>query len=184
MVQIALPVLGIGGGIGVMTGASGWDAMTLLQRVALLGGLGAGVWMLARASAHLMVPGSSPGWIRPGVAGLLSLGFFALILPFFPLDPDSIPPRLNAVCFRAAFVMSIPAAVAGYLVLRRGARFGRERLGWTLGLLAGLAGALAVQLHCPVLELSHIAFGHVLPVAIGGVAGLAAGAVIRRLEPA
>ncbi len=182
LLQLTLVMGGVGVGIGVSTGAYGWDAMSTLQRLALLGLLLPGVFFLARAIVQLIAPGSRGSWLEPGWAGALSLAFFAAILPFFPLDPGSISPVWNAACFRASLLMSVPAAAAGYLVLRRGAFFSPIRTGWSFGLLAGTAGALAVQLHCPLLEISHIARAHLMPVLVGGSAGVAVAAILRRIE--
>jgi hypothetical protein len=65
-------------------------------------------------------------------------------------------------------------------VLRRGAILSPIMTGAATGLLAGLAGATALEIHCPNLDASHILVSHLGVAVLGAVAGLVVGWCQRR----
>ncbi len=68
----------------------------------------------------------------------------------------------------------------GVLLALHGATdpIGPRLTGAAIAAAAGAWGAVAIALHCPVTTLSHVIFGHILPVVLVALVGLAAGRVV------
>ena len=79
------------------------------------------------------------------------------------------------VCIRGGTPVAAFAAVPLWLVLRRGEILSPIMTGAATGLLAGLAGATALEIHCPNLDAWHILASHLGVAVIGAVVGLVVG---------
>ena len=62
-----------------------------------------------------------------------------------------------------------------WLLLRLGAILSPRVAGAAAGLLAGLVGTSALEIHCPILDASHILMWHLGIALIGAMTGFAAG---------
>jgi hypothetical protein len=78
-------------------------------------------------------------------------------------------------CIRTGALMGPIAAVPLWLRLRRGAILSPIMTGAATGLLAGLVGTTALEIHCPNLDASHILVSHLGVAVLGAVAGLVVG---------
>jgi hypothetical protein len=91
----------------------------------------------------------------------------------FPWNAAASSVAQGRACLGAGLMMAVPAAFAFLLLARRGALLNRVMAGATVGAISGLFGVTVLQVHCPILEASHIVIWHggVLLIAIaGGVA--------------
>jgi hypothetical protein len=75
-------------------------------------------------------------------------------------------------CLKAGVTHAVPAAAAGWLVLRRGWAIDRTGAGIAAGTLAGLAGLGLLELHCPSGQVFHVLVWHVGVVASCAAAGM------------
>ena len=131
--------------------------------------------VVSLALSREMIPGEKR-YVSPTVAHSLALlALFGVVALAFPWRMNE--PFLAEAwkCFRAGFLISLPAAALAVLLLRRGAPLSPETVGAGSGLLAGLVGVLTLHFSCPIVAAPHIALGHVMvPVAlvlIGHTAG-------------
>lgn len=62
-------------------------------------------------------------------------------------------------------------AIGAVLFLRRGAPVSLERVGWLTGLAAGTLGSVAYGITCPLDSIAHVGIVHVVPAALGAIAG-------------
>jgi hypothetical protein len=85
-------------------------------------------------------------------------------------------------CLKAGLMDAVPAALLVWLVVRRGFVLDSAAAGAAAGTIAGLAGVLMLELHCPLLEAPHAMVWHVAVVPLCALAGAAAGR-FRRSKP-
>jgi hypothetical protein len=78
-------------------------------------------------------------------------------------------------CLRAGVPLGLVAALPFWLLLRRGAILAPRIAGAAAGLLAGLVGTSALEIHCPILDAWHILTWHLGVALLGAVVGFAAG---------
>ena len=86
--------------------------------------------------------------------------------------------EMRVACGLCALHGSLFALVAGALVFygaRRTAAVSPTTAGAVAGLAAGLVGALAQHLQCPVMDLDHTLVAHLAPPLFGALAGVVAG---------
>ena len=74
-------------------------------------------------------------------------------------------------CLRAGLLVAIPTGVASWLVLRRGFAVRPVGAGVAAGTLAGLAGLLMLEIHCPNFRAPHIMVWHTAVVPLSAFAG-------------
>lgn len=176
----ALAAIFLGGGaFGVYRiGAFALAVMSPFQAGVMLGAVGIGAVLTAYSLVNLIMPGSLhriPPTVLP----------FAIALPFAMATVVLF--RFQHVqtfwapawwCIRAGTCYGALAVVPLWLVFRRGAVLSPIMTGLSSGLFAGLVGIMVLEIHCPILDASHILFAHlgvlVLLAAIGVAAGLAA----------
>jgi hypothetical protein len=110
-------------------------------------------------------------WIPPR---LLPLGImFALavvIAALFDFRQEQHSWARDWACLTTGIPLGAIAAVPSWLVLRRGAILSPAMTGAAIGLLAGLVGTSALEIHCPDLHAGHILVSH-LGVAVLGTTG-------------
>lgn len=133
------------------------------------------IWLAAMANAAAMVPAARP-LIRPlplVVAATAALaGIFALIFD----DKSTVDFVQRGIpCLRAGLLDAVPAALLVWLVVRRGLVLQAAAAGAAAGALAGLAGVLMLELHCPILEAPHAMVWHVAVIPLSALAGMAVG---------
>jgi hypothetical protein len=150
-------------------------AMTPLQTGAIFGALTISAGLLAYSLVNQMVPGSRyrvPPGRMPLVVMILLMVSVAVLFQF--QHERSFWFRAW-VCIRGGTPVAGFAAVALWLVLRRGAILSPIMTGGATGLLAGLAGTTALGIHCPNLDAWHILASHLGVAVIGAVVGLVVG---------
>lgn len=137
--------------------------------------LGILIWMAATTCVSEIIPGSRRR-VAPGA--LLGAGSLALLAVFAVLFHDYRTGHFvsqGVVCLTAGLLHAIPAALASWLLLRRGFAVNSVAAGLVMGTLAGLAGVTMLELHCANLQAPHVMLWHtaVMPVsAAAGVAGV------------
>ena len=128
-------------------------------------------WLAASQSAAEMVPGSRR-MVNPAVlmfAGCVALiGVFASLFGGYAMDGFV---RQGVPCLRAGLLFALPAGGGTWLILRRGMAVSPTAAGLAAGTLAGLAGLIMLELHCPILHAVHVITWHVAVVPVSAAAG-------------
>lgn len=162
---------------GYRMGALALVARSPLQATAMLAALGIGACLLAHSLANLIVPGSRHR-IRPEFLPVaIAIALAAAISVLFAFQHERNFWAQSFRCFRVGTPIAAFAAIPIYFVLRRGAVLAPPVTGAVAGLLAGLVGATALEIHCPNLDASHILVSHLGVAVFGALAGLAIGLV-------
>jgi hypothetical protein len=158
-------------------GIAGWRALSVFQATVVFTALPLAALLLAFSVVRQIAPGSkltfSP---RVLVAAVLasSAGIAAII--FYPRpEPAFVPTGL--VCLRIGLECAIPAGLAFWLVLRRGAILDPQSAGATAGTLAGVSGLAVLELFCPNLNVFHILAWHLGAVLTSTIGGFIIGTV-------
>jgi hypothetical protein len=152
-------------------GFFGIRRMNVLEIVVMFAALAVFVWLAATELVSEMIPGSRH---RVNPAVLLGGGSLALIGVFGMLFRDyqtTAFVRLGLTCLGAGLVHAVPVALASWLLLRRGFAVNPTAAGMVAGTLAGLAGLIMLELHCPNFEVLHLMVWHTAVVLVGGGAG-------------
>ncbi len=122
-----------------------------------------------------------PAAVLAGVAVATPLLLLAWKLGVSSLVPEMTrwwPERLGLRCLTLALATGI-APTAAMLYLWRGTAPAHPRLtGLALGSSAGALAWVLVDFWCPVAHVHHLLLGHVLPLALLGAAGTAAGGLL------
>lgn len=153
-------------------GAFAIAVMTPLQAVAILSTLAVCTGLLVYSLVNQMVPGSLhriPPRLLPAA---LIISLTVAIAVLFQFQHEQNFWANGWACLRAGIPLGALAAVPFWLVLRRGAIFSPSLTGAATGLLAGLAGTSALEIHCPNLDASHILVSHLGVAVLGTMAGL------------
>jgi hypothetical protein len=134
--------------------------------------------VVSLALSREMAPGEKR-LVSPTVAhSLVLVALFAAVALAFPWRIDEAFLVEGWKCFRAGFLISLPAAGLALLLLRRGAPLSPETVGAGAGLLAGLVGLLSLHFSCSIAAAPHIALGHVMVPVAGVVIGHTAGRLL------
>jgi hypothetical protein len=152
-------------------------------RVAL--GVGASLAGVA-ASLAVLLHGGRRGLGLPAVArwafAAAALACFEVVTAAVTVGVDGSVHLGGAAAWQArlgcALFGSLFALLAGALMFygaRRSAAASPTAAGAVAGLGAGLVGALAQHLHCPVMDLDHTLVAHAAPVVLGALLGALAG---------
>ena len=134
--------------------------------------LGVLIWLTAAVCVSEMIPGSRHR-IAPGA--LLAAACAALIAAFALLFHDYSSEDFVAegiVCLKAGLLHALPAALLGWLVLRRGFAVDSLAAGFAIGSLSGLAGVSMLELHCPYFEAPHVMVWHTAVLLVSGLMGV------------
>jgi len=133
------------------------------------------IWLAAMANAAAMVP-AARRLVRPlplvAAAVVALAGIFALAFDDYSTANFV---RRGFPCLRAGLLDALPAALLAWLVVRRGLVLHTVTAGAAAGALAGLAGVLMLELHCPILEAPHAMVWHVAVIPLSALAGAAVG---------
>jgi hypothetical protein len=177
----ALLAGGLGVGLGWATGLEGVAAMSATQQSALLLLGAAALGIAADLLPRIITPGSR--FLMPGLAqSLCAIAMLGLIGTAFPWDHSLVPVEADLGCFRAVLLLSIPATLGVYLLMRVGSPPVTAITGFAAGLVIGCAGFIAVQMHCAIPEGIHILGGHVLPVLVAGLIGAGLAEIVQRVR--
>jgi hypothetical protein len=149
-------------------------------------------WFAALLSVSTMTPGGfrwkNPALIEPLMAKVwrllivimvLWIGLDAVLFRDYGFDgfvQQGIP------CLRAGLIVAAPAGIASWLVLRHGFAVNSQAAGFSAGMLAGLAGVMMLELHCPNFLAPHIMVWHTAVIPVSALAGSVLAAMFGRRE--
>jgi len=132
--------------------------------------LGIFTWLAAQVCVAEMTPGSVIS--NPAMRLLTLLVIWLAVDAIFFHDygmnlflPQGIP------CLRAGLIVAMPTGIAAWLVLRRGFAVDRSAAGLSAGTLAGLAGLIMLEIHCPNFHAMHVMVWHTAVVPLSALAG-------------
>jgi hypothetical protein len=157
--------------------------------LSLVAGTVSGSALLAAAGLTLALSrgrsmlGRRPAWLlgAAAVLPLLFLGWKVGLSALYEGMSGAWPERPGFKCLALALLTGLPPLGAALALHRRTHPSHPGAAGAAMGAAFGLAGAVLVDLWCPVAHLPHLLLGHLLPVAVLAVAGGLAGA--RLLAP-
>ena len=167
-------IVSVGLGVSRM-GAFAIAVMSPLQTSVILCTLALSTELLAYSLVQQIVPGSrhrvSPRLLPLGVA--ISLMIVIAVLFHFQHEQNFWAKSWE--CIRAGTPIGALAAVPFWFILHRGTVLWPPMTGAGTGLLAGLVGTTALEIHCPNLGAWHILVGHLGVAALGAMTGLLIG---------
>ena len=176
LVAIAAAVAAAGA---VLLGLRGLHRLGAGQAALILGLLLVLVALAGSVAAAQMVPGARrpvSAWVlMASSAGVLAVLFGLLLHDYSTVR--FIPQGL--ACLTAGLLNALPAAALAWLVLRRGFVLDTVAAGAAAGLLAGLAGVVMLELHCPILQAPHVMVWHVAVIPAATLLGSVAGRLVR-----
>ena len=138
----------------------GWNAMGSSTRVAVFGAIAAASVLLAISLSAQMVPGSRVHFPPILTISGLFLFVFVVMTACFQVRGDRHFLIAGLKCLGIGVPFAIPAALLFGLLLRRGTILSQHQVAATVGMLAGLAGTIVLEMHCPILDLLHILCWH------------------------
>jgi hypothetical protein len=135
--------------------------------------------LAAALSVAEMVPGSFRIAEPRAVLAALVLAIIVLFASLFHADdtPRFVPKGI--ACLVVGLLVAIPTALASWLVLRRGFAVNAASAGLAAGTLAGLAGVITLELHCPNFGAMHVTIWHTAVIPVAAYAGAAVGHFFR-----
>ena len=150
-------------------GFHGVHAMSGLQHYAVFPCLAVLIVSAALAWTAEMIPGSrrraSPGVLLAGATAVL-IAMFALLFREETSGPFVSP---GIACLKAGLLTALPAALAGWCLVRRGFAVNPTGAAVAAGILAGLAGVAMLALHCPNFQTWHVLVWHAAVVPLSAV---------------
>jgi hypothetical protein len=160
-------------------GFFGFARMDLLERLLVFPSLVLLAWVAASEFVHAMIPGSlrriSPGALLGFVSAAL-LAVFAFLFRDYQTDHFF---SIGIVCLLTGFLHTIPAALLGWLLIRRGFAVNSILAGLVAGVLGGVAGVGMLELHCPNFQAAHVLVWHTAVVPLSGAVGALVGWTLR-----
>jgi hypothetical protein len=170
-------VLAMGGA--TRLGIYGLPRLSAIQIVAIFSSLCGLMWLAAMVLVDQMTPGSrrrvAPGWVVAGGSMALAALFAAVFHNYRTVR--FVPAGL--ACLKAGVALAIPAALASWLVVRRGFFVSPVAAGMVAGALGGLAGIVMLEIHCPNFQTLHVMVWHTAVLPVSSAAGAAAGWAVR-----
>ena len=152
-------------------GLDGIHKLGVLERALIFPALGLLMWLAATTCVIEIIPGSRRR-VAPG--SLLAIGSLVLIVVFAILFRDYQTEHFvsqGVVCLSAGLLFAIPAALASWLLLRRGFAVNPRGAGLVAGTLAGFAGVTMLELHCANFQALHVLLWHTAVLPVSGAAG-------------
>jgi hypothetical protein len=152
-------------------GLYGIERLTALERIVIFPVLVLLLWTSAAEFVASMVPGSRRR-MHPGV--LLAISCLALLGVFAAVFRDYHTTHFvsaGIACLVTGLIHAIPVALLSWLLLRRGFAVNPVAAGAVAGTLAGLAGVVMLELHCPNFQVLHVLVWHTAVVPVAGAAG-------------
>jgi len=169
---IIFAAIGIGGA--GRLGIYGWPVLSPGARFLIFTVLLALSVLSAFATARQMRPGART--IRGGV--LFAVSFLAMETVFLLVFHDYSVRRFVRAgmgCLSSGLLCAVPAGVLVWLLVRRGYILAPVSAGSAIGAVAGLTGLFALELHCPIMTIPHVAIWHVAVLVISVALGAAGG---------
>ncbi len=152
-------------------GFYGIEKLTLLERALIFPALGILAGLAGIEFVGEMIPGSrrrmAPGTLL-GIGCLVLVGLFAFLFRDYRTD---LFLRAGIACLAMGVLHAVPAALLGWLLLRRGFAVNPIAAGLVVGTFAGLAGVGMLELHCANLQALHILVWHTAVVPVSGAIG-------------
>jgi hypothetical protein len=178
-VFVLLPVLII-----AWIGADGLRATTWVQFAGMMAVIAAAEIQLSLSLCALMVPGCrlrpTPKAVLLAVVPVYAVATL-LLYPLVSAGGESKPfVKAGLRCMQFAVAVAISAAIALWLLARRGAVLSWGTTAATIGLLAALTGLSVLQFDCTTVELLHVLTWHGGSLLICMLAGLALGKFFAR----
>jgi hypothetical protein len=161
-------------------GLYGIQKLSVLETALVFPMLGVLICLAAMAFAGEMIPGSRRR-VAPGF--LLGAGSLALLAVFAVLFRDYRTERFvsqGVACLTAGLLHAVPAALASWLLLRRGFAVNSIAAAVAAGTLAGLAGVAMLELHCANFEAPHVMLWHTAVMPLCAAAGALLARAARR----
>jgi hypothetical protein len=141
-------------------GAYGWSALqrdsATLFAILSAAGLGA----LALGFYRQFKPGARDAIDGRAAVAIVLAGFVAFAAVEFAWHPSSTPFLSAWRCMRFGTMIALGASLALLSWARLGFAPNPKSASFWTGALASMAGVIALGIHCPNLELSHILLGH------------------------
>ncbi len=158
-------------------GFYGFQKLDVVEIGSIFPALAIFIWLAALLCVAEMTPGGlrwkNPGIMRsPGMLLLVVMVIWIAIVSVFFRDYDMgafVPEGMS--CLRAGLLVAIPAGVGSWLMLRRGFAVSPLGAGLAAGMLAGLAGLLMLEIHCPNLRAPHVMVWHTAVIPVSALAG-------------
>jgi hypothetical protein len=160
-------------------GFFGFAKMDLLERLSIFPVLILLFWVAADGFVHAMIPGSLR---RTSPSAILGFGSAALLALFASLFRDYQTDHffsIGIVCLLTGLLHAVPAALLGWLLIRRGFAVNPVAAGLMAGVLGGLAGVGMLELHCPNFQAAHVLVWHTAVVPLSGAVGALVGWMVR-----
>jgi hypothetical protein len=173
--QFALIFGGFSALFAAVMAASNAPGVTTLSFAVFAGMIAVIALWLSVTLSREMIPGEIWRLNRVTTHALAVIGLFGSAALVFPWRLDEPFAQEAWKCYRAGFVLSLPAALLALLLLRRGVLFSPRFACAGAGFLGGLVGIAALHFSCPTIGAPHIAVGHLLVPVTGAVIGFAAG---------
>lgn len=156
---------------GVLLGLHGIQKMGALEMALIFPSLGALTWLTAVLYVSEMIPGSTHPIAPQALTAAGSLVLIAAFaLAFRDYQTERFVPQ-GIKCLTTGLLHAVPAAVAGWWLLRRGFAVDSIRAGIARGALAGLAGVAMLELHCSNFEAPHVMLWHTAVLPLSAAAG-------------
>ena len=132
------------------------------------------LWLSVTLSRE-MVPGEIWRLSRIATHAVAVVGLFGATALVFPWRIDEPFAQEAWKCYKAGFVLALPAAVLAVWLLRRGVLFSPRFACAGAGFLGGLVGIFSLHFSCPTIGAAHITVGHLMVPVTGAVIGFAGG---------
>jgi hypothetical protein len=159
-------------------GAFALAVMSPLQAGVIFAALAISAGLLAYSLVNQMVPGSRhripPGLLPFGITSSLAIAMAVL----FQFQNEQNFWAHGRACIEAGTSIGALAVVPLWFVLRRGAILSPAMTGAATGLLAGLVGTTALEIHCPNLDAWHILVAHLGVAVLGAIIGFLFGLAV------
>ncbi len=176
---ICVAVAGAGA---ALLGLHGIRSMDIVGIALIFPALGLLICIAAAASVSEMIPGSrrvAAPWTVLTISSVVLIAAFALV--FHKYEVHHFVAQ-GLACLTAGLLQAIPAAVAVWLVLRRGFGVNDSAAALAYGTLAGLAGVLMLELHCANFEAPHVMLWHTAVIPLSAAAAVAVVRAVRTLK--
>ena len=154
------------GGLIAIMDSGAFHQMAGLQTISMAAILAGGGILFSLTVAWRMVPGTRPAFSLPFalvLSGFGTIGGIALLFPWrtsHPFISEGWP------CAVMELVVAVPAALAFWLLARRGALFGGAGVGAALGGLAAALALTVLQFQCMFQQAPHLLVWHAGTAAI------------------
>jgi hypothetical protein len=166
----------------LLLGLSGWDALSLIQRIAVFVTLASSAALLAVSMVRQMAPGSKHIFAPAVLLVTILVVLMMVIAATFRSQQESRFLASGVMCMKNGLIYSMPAGFLLWLIVRRGAILYSKLIGAVAGGLAGLAGLSVLEANCPNLNVFHILLWHGGVVVISSLGGALLGAAVESIE--